>query len=57
MTFLSEYCGPKRTAQVFRRKPNNDYVTVCYEDGLERVGHPFEFESDAEDFAEDWVLK
>lgn len=56
LIFLSEYCGKLKTAQVFRRKPNNDYVTVCYENGQEKIGHPFPTESQAEDFAEDWIF-
>ena len=56
MLFLSEYCGPRRTAWVCRRNLKSDYVVIGYIDGLERMAHPFTNEQQAEDYAEDWVL-
>lgn len=56
MLFINEYCGPKRTAWVCRRRNMNDYVTIGYIDGLERMAHPFPTEAEAKDYAENWVL-
>lgn len=56
MIFLSEYSQRHKTAHVFKRLVYNDFVVVCYDNGLETIGHPFEQEQAAEDYAEDWVL-
>lgn len=56
MLFLSEYCGPNKTAWVCQNRSNNEYVAVCYIQGVEKKQKSFLKESDAEDFAEDWVL-
>ena len=56
MLFLSEYCGANKTAWVCRRRDTNDYVTIGYQGGLERIAYPFTTLAEAEDFAEDWVL-
>ena len=56
MLFLSEYCGPNKTAWVCQRRNMKDYVTIGYVGGMEKVTHPFPTEAEAEDFAEDWVL-
>jgi hypothetical protein len=56
MLFLSEYCGAKRTAQVFQRRDKKDYATVCYYNELHQEAYYFDSQQQAEDFAEDWVL-
>jgi hypothetical protein len=54
--FLSEYVNGNRTAWVCRRRDLKDYVVIGYINGLERMGHPFATEHEADDYAEDWVL-
>jgi hypothetical protein len=54
--FLSEYVNGNRTAWVCRRRDLKDYVVIGYINGLERIGHPFATEHEADDYAEDWVL-
>lgn len=59
MLYLSDYQSDdgKRSAKVYRRLELNDYVTECYEGGMISQGHPFPTEQEAEDYAEDWVLR
>jgi hypothetical protein len=54
--FLSEYVSGDRTAWVCRRRDLNDFVVIGYINGMERIGHPFATEQQADDYAEDWVL-
>jgi hypothetical protein len=54
--FLSEYVSGDRTAWVCRRRDLNDFVVIGYINGMERIGHPFPTEQQADDYAEDWVL-
>ena len=56
MLFLSEFCGANKTAWVCQRRSQGDYVAIGYQGGLEKVTYEFATESEAEDFAEDWVL-
>lgn len=56
MLFLSEFCGPNKTAWVCQRRETGEYVAVCYAAGVAKLEQSFQTESDAEDFAEDWVL-
>jgi hypothetical protein len=56
MLFLSEHLGAKRTAQVFLRREKKDFAVVCFHNDLHREAYYFDTESDADDFAEDWVL-
>jgi len=54
--FLSEYVGGDRTAWVCHRRDLKDFIVIGYINGLERMGHPFATEQQADDYAEDWVL-
>ena len=54
--FLSEYVGGDRTAWVCQRRDLNDFVVIGSINGMERIGHPFATEQQADDYAEDWVL-
>lgn len=56
MIFLSEYTSKKRTAHVFQRQEEKDFIAVCYNQGEESLSEPFADEQSAEDWAEDWVL-
>lgn len=56
MLFLSEYCGPNKTAWVCQRRETRRYVTVCYSAGVAKLEQEFPTETEAEEFAEDWVL-
>ena len=55
MLFLSEVCGVYRTAQVFHRRNQKDYVMIGFEGSFERHAHPFEIQTEAEDYAQQWV--
>lgn len=55
MLFLSERCGSNKTAWICRRRETNDYVTIGYIGGLERIMQIFATEREAEAFAEDWI--
>ena len=59
MLLLSGYESfqQRKEARVYRRLEKNDYIAVCYLEGLESEAHPFPNESEADDFAEEWVLK
>jgi hypothetical protein len=54
--FLSEYVGGDRTAWVCHRRDLKDFIVIGYINGMERMGHPFATEQQADDYAEDWVL-
>jgi hypothetical protein len=54
--FLSEYVGGDRTAWVCHRRDLKDFIVIGYINGMERMGHPFATEHEADDYAEDWVL-
>ena len=56
MLFLSEYCGPNKTAWVCQRRETNEFIAVCYSAGVEKLQYTFPRVDEAEDFAEDWVL-
>jgi hypothetical protein len=56
LLFLSEYCGEKRTAQVFKNVDSLGFTVQCYEHS-KLVQQEILFNQTAsEDFAEDWVL-
>ena len=55
--FLSEFVQGTRTAQVFQRRIELDYVVYCFCCGHEAESEPFETEQLADDWAEDWVQK
>jgi len=55
--FLSEYTNKTRTAQVFQRSTEKDFVVFCFCCGQETETDAFESEALAENWAEDWVLK
>lgn len=57
MIFLSEHASKKRTAHVFNRIEQQDYIAVCYDQGEESLSDPFADEQAAKDWAEDWVLQ
>lgn len=54
MILLSEYKQANRYAWVCRNQ-HNQFVAIGYEDNLERQSYPFNTESQAEDWCEDWV--
>lgn len=54
--YLSEYNGLDRTAQVFRKDGTTMFVVKCFIMGRELRQTPFQSESEADDYAEDWVL-
>lgn len=56
MIFQGEHTSKKRTAHVFKRQEENDYIVVCYELGVESLSDTFDLEQLADDWAEDWVL-
>lgn len=53
--FLSEYCGADRTAHVFKDEDGR-YVSICFRHIMFDHERFFELESQAEDYAESWVL-
>ena len=55
MIFLSEYVENNRTAHLFKRERELDYVVMCYTGSSEKEHGPFALESEAEDYAEDFV--
>jgi hypothetical protein len=55
--FLSEYVEGTRTAHLFQRIKEQDYVVYCFCCGHEAETEPFVTEQSAEDWAEDWVTK
>lgn len=55
--FLSEYVSKTRTAHVFKRLEQRDFVVFCFCCGHETETEPFDTEQLAEDWAEDWVEK
>jgi len=55
--FLSEYTSKTRTAQVFQRLTEKDFVVFCFCCGQETETDPFESQSLAENWAKDWLLK
>ena len=59
LIYLSEYVGNtnKRTAQVFRHANGSGFTVQCYESTVQKRQDVFNTESQAEDFAEDWVLE
>lgn len=57
MKILSEYKNKTRRAEVHYRIGMKDYAAVLYRTELDHEAYFFDNESDAEDFAEDWVLK
>jgi hypothetical protein len=56
MKLLSEYVSDHRQAQIFYRSDYYDFAVVLTT-GLNKQAHYFDSESQAEDFAEDWVLQ
>lgn len=56
MIFLSEYCNKDKTAHVFRRISEHDYVAIGFINGIEKQRQSFLTENQSEDWAEDWVL-
>ena len=57
MLYLSEYIKDRRTAHVLKNLTTNKFVVYCFCCGHEAESDPFETETEAEDFAEDWVQK
>jgi hypothetical protein len=55
--YLSEYNGPNRTAQVFRKLGTTMFYVKCFDQSKELHQASFQTEFEAEDFAEDWVLE
>lgn len=55
--FVSEYVGKtnKRIAQVYKHSNHTGYTVKCFDSTIEKRQDIFKTESQAEDFAEDWV--
>lgn len=56
MIFLEEYTSKTRTAHLFQREVEKDYVVVQHEGASTIESEPFTLESEAETFAQDWVV-
>ena len=55
---LTEFTEGSKTSQVVYIKGNNNYMVLLFEAELDYNGVKyFDDEQDAEDFAEDWVMK
>ena len=55
---LTEFTERSKTSQVVYMKGNNNYMVLLFEAELDYNGVKyFDDEQDAEDFAEDWVMK
>ena len=55
---LTEFTEGSKTSQVVYMKGNNNYMVLLVEAELDYNGVKyFDDEQDAEDFAEDWVMK
>ena len=59
LIFVSEYLGDtnKRIAQVYRHSNGTGYTVQCFESTVQKRQEVFNTESQAEDWAEDWVLE
>lgn len=58
LIFTSEFVGDnKRLAQVFRHANGTGYTVECFESTVKVAEHQFDTESQADDFADDWVLQ
>ena len=57
MLYLSEYREGNRAAQVLKNTTTKQFVVYCFCCGNESESEPFELESDAEDWAENFVQK
>lgn len=57
MLFLKEYTRRRKTAHVFKRQEQEDYIVMCYDNGEESESTPFSDEAQAETYAEDFVEK
>jgi hypothetical protein len=55
--FLSEYVQGKRTAQIFTRVQQGDFVAYCFCCGHEMETEPFDTEQLANTWADNWVQK
>jgi hypothetical protein len=56
MIFLSEYTNKNRVAHLFQRVEQRDYVVVQHLGVTTTESEPFALESDAENFAQDWIM-
>lgn len=55
---LTEFTEGSKTSQVVYMKGNDSYMVLLFEAELDYNGAKyFDNEQDAEDFAEDWVIK
>lgn len=59
MIFTSEFVGDtnKRIAQVFKHANSTGYTVQCFESTVQVRQDVFQTESQADSFAEDWVLE
>jgi hypothetical protein len=57
LIYTSEYLGDKnkRIAQVFKHSNGTGYTVHCFESTVKANEHQFQTESQADNFAEDWV--
>lgn len=59
LIYISEYVGKdnKRLAQVYRHANGSGYTVQCFESTVQKRQEVFNTESQAENWAEDWVLE
>lgn len=59
LIFVSEYVGKsnKRIAQVYKHANHTGFTVQCFDSTVEQRRDVFNTESQAENFAEDWVLE
>lgn len=59
LIFTSEFVGDtnKRIAQVYKHANQTGFTVQCFESTVKVADHTFDTESQADNFAEDWVLE
>lgn len=59
LIFTSEFVGKdnKRIAQVFKHANGSGFTVQCFESTVQKRQEVFNTESQADDWAEDWVLE
>lgn len=54
--YLSEYCGPDKTAHVYYVRESKEFIVKCYQQSQIVDSRLFSSEFTADNFAETWVL-
>jgi hypothetical protein len=55
MIFQYEYTNKNKTAHVFKRQREYDFIVMCYNNDQESQGGPFASESQAETYAKNFI--